>query len=222
MEMATSTTWHVVLDFVGIDLEDDAVLEALEPTPEIDVIWSSTEGIVTADATVVSATPGAAVAAVQQVASSAVPSSEFVRLVDPLVAISDIAEEAGVSRQAVRNWALGTRQTGFPRPLFTVGDGIRVWRLADIDRWLSESLSLGSGRNYLSAVFVADYNASGRVGGAQPPGSKDSDTEKSTNREAGDSLVWHAGFTRTEIQKVTSDSPPTQRSAAKRTADRVR
>ncbi|HTN99780.1 MAG TPA: hypothetical protein VL068_03800 [Microthrixaceae bacterium] len=93
--------------------------------------------------------------------------------------------------------------------------------MADIDRWLSESLSLGSGRKYLSAVFVADYNASGSVGGAQPLGSKDSDTEKSTNRGAGDSLAWHAGFTRTETQKVTSNSSPTQRSAVKRTADRV-
>jgi len=221
MEAATPTPWHVVMEFVRIDLEDDAVLDALAPAPELDVIWSSSEGIVTADATAMSTTPAGAIAAVRQAASSAAPSSEFVRLVDPLVAISDIAEEAGVSRQAVRNWALGTRQSGFPRPLAIVGDGIRVWRLADVDPWLTANLSLGSGRMYPSARFVAGYDAQQRSG-APPFGSDDRNVDDPPTPESGHSVEWYEGFTRTETKKVSRRAAETERPAPSRAPSTAR
>src|SRR3546814_15154084 len=82
------------------------------------------------------------------------------RLVDPVVTISDSADEVGVTRQAVRNWALGTRQSGFPLPLAVVGDGVRVWRQADVDEWLNVAVGLGSGRTFTSAAFVANFKQS--------------------------------------------------------------
>src|SRR3546814_3656603 len=107
------------------------------------------------------------------------------RLVNPLVTISDIADEVGVNRQAGRNWALGTRQSGFPRPLAVVGDGVRVWRQADVDEWLNVAVGLGSGRIFPSAAFVAMFNESLLAG---PPPEEDEDE-------------WHHVYSRTETQR---------------------
>ena len=153
--------WRLVMEFVGIDLDDDGVIDALAPTDALDVLWSSSEGVTTADATVVTDSLRSAIHAVRIAVTSAAPSAELVRLVDPLVAISDIAEEAGVSRQAVRNWALGDRHSGFPRPVAVVGDGIRVWRKAEVDRWLFETLALGAPGRWPSAAEVATFNERG-------------------------------------------------------------
>lgn len=178
MDTTTSSTWHIVMEFVGIDLDDDDVLEALAPTDDLDVLWSSVDGLTTADATVQACSLQEAIGDLLSMALSGASDSEIVRLVDPLVSVSDIAEEAGVSRQAARNWALGTRHSGFPAAVATVGDGIRVWRLADVDRWLTEVLAIGSGREHPTAYQVAGFNEHGldAVGKSQPKGSENSRT----------------------------------------------
>ncbi|MCC5952046.1 MAG: hypothetical protein JJU45_08110 [Acidimicrobiia bacterium] len=155
---STSPPWRVVVEFLGVDLDDDAVVDALICEPEREIAWSSTDGATTADATVYAETATSAIDAVIDAATAVAPGATVLRLVDPLVTILDIAEDAGVTRQAVRNWATGTRQSGFPRPLAVVGDGVRVWRHADVDAWLTASLDLGTGRRFLSAAFVANWN----------------------------------------------------------------
>ncbi len=155
---ATAAPWHLVVEFVGIDLDDDDVVDALVADPSLHIAWSSSEGVTTADAVIEAATADAAFEVVANVASTAAPESAVLRLVDPLVTVSDIAEEAGVTRQAVRNWALGTRQSGFPRPLAVVGDGVRVWRQADVDAWLTAAVNLGSGHRFPSAAAILAIN----------------------------------------------------------------
>jgi predicted DNA-binding transcriptional regulator AlpA len=190
----TAAPWHLVMEFVGIDLDDDAVTDALAPTDTLDVLWSSSEGVATAEATVDAESLALAVAAVVTTAMAAAPEAALVRLVDPLVAISDIADFAGVSRQAARNWALGTRQSGFPRPVAVVGDGIRVWRQAEVNRWLIEALALGDDRRFPSASEVAGFNERGFDAlrdDEQDPAVPDRSDEE-----------WFVGFSRSETQPL--------------------
>jgi len=154
----TPTTWHVIGEFVDLDLDDDDVVDALTPQPGLVLQLSSTEGISTADASLEADSLEDAVGLLLEALDAAAPGVSLLGLVDPLVSISDIADDAGVTRQGVRNWALGTRQSGFPRALDVVGDGIRVWRLAELDAWLTDTLGLGSGRRYPSALFIAKFN----------------------------------------------------------------
>lgn len=154
----TPAPWHVVVDFVGVDLDDDEVLDALLTDPADPIMWTSGDGLVTAHGLIDAATADEAFDLVIETALAACPEARIVRVVDPLVTIGDIAAQADVSRQAVRNWALGIRHSGFPLPLDVVGDGVRVWRRADVDAWLDEALNLGSGHRYPSALAVARRN----------------------------------------------------------------
>ena len=99
-----------------------------------------------------------ALAALLETTVGAAPGAVVLRMVDPLVTVSDIAEDAGVTRQAVRNWALGTRHSGFPKALDIVGDGVRVWRQADVDPWLTAAVNLGSGHCFPDAAFILEFN----------------------------------------------------------------
>lgn len=61
-----------------------------------------------------------------------------------LVGLAEIAEMAGVSRQAVTNWT--TRHGSFPEPLARLAAG-PVWQRADIAAWLdAQGLSAGKPR----------------------------------------------------------------------------
>lgn len=198
----TASPWHVVVEFVGVDLDDDVVLDALLVDTQHDILWSSIDDVTTADATIDIDTAEEAVLALTELVSRAVPAAQLLRVVDPLVAIPDIAEHAGVTRQAVRNWATGQRHSGFPLPVAIVGDGIRVWRLADVDRWLADNVDLGSGRRYLTVLEVAVHNdrVSGDVGDNWTIAYSESAVLKATPlRAAADvpepSRIRSAGFT---------------------------
>lgn len=190
--------WHLVMEFIGIDLDDDAVADALAPTDGLDVLWSSSEGIATAEATVSADSLPLAIATLVSAATSATPTADLLRILDPLVAISDIADAAGVSRQAARNWALGHRQSGFPLPVAIVGDGIRVWRLAEVHEWLHQTLALCEDRRFPSAVQVAAFNEFGF------DGLRHAESEAVTSGD--DNLAdveWTSVFARTETQEVS-------------------
>lgn len=154
----TSVSWRVVVEFTGVDLDDDDLVEALASNPQMHIGLSSSDFVTTADAAVPAASFLDAFNALVDTVTAAAPEAGVLRLVDPLVTIADIADDAGVTRQAVRNWALGLRQSGFPRPLAIVGDGVRVWRQADVDAWLHEAMNLGSGQRFASASLIAQVN----------------------------------------------------------------
>lgn len=84
-----------------------------------------------------------------------------------LIGLSEIAELAGVSRQAVTNWR--ARMKDFPTPIAELMSG-PVWRLEDINRWLRKregnmtkvisfiNLKGGVGKT-TSAVAVSEFLA---------------------------------------------------------------
>lgn len=58
---------------------------------------------------------------------------------DNMVAAADIADRAGVSREAVRLWATGQRGPGdFPKPTLITTGGERVWDWQQVAGWLAE------------------------------------------------------------------------------------
>lgn len=58
---------------------------------------------------------------------------------DNMVALADIAARAGVSREAVRLWAVGRRGPGsFPSPVLITTGGESVWDWEQVAAWLAE------------------------------------------------------------------------------------
>lgn len=56
---------------------------------------------------------------------------------DSMVSMLDIAERAGVSREAVRLWVSGRRGPGgFPRPVIITTGGEQVWDWEQVAEWL--------------------------------------------------------------------------------------
>lgn len=97
------------------------------------------------------------------------------RLVMDLVSRSEIAERAGVTRQAVGNWVNGTRQVGtFPAPFVLSGGGLWLW--AEVAQALrSQGLMIDEGlahptRSQLiiaSATLTAPWIESGTLASAR-------------------------------------------------------
>lgn len=199
---ASQAPWRVIAEFTGIDLADDDVFEALVAEHSPHVEWSSCDGVTTADAVIDAASPATALDQVVEIAVAASPDAAVLRVIDPLVTVSDIAELAGVTRQAVRHWATGARHSGFPRPLATVGDGVRVWREADVDAWLSATVGLGSGQRFPTAAEVLVINDRlSRCPGDPAGGHR-----------------WRLAFSRTEVQSEIierHDVPAPRRPRAK-------
>lgn len=55
---------------------------------------------------------------------------------DPLVSASDIAERAGITRQAVSLYVNGERGEGFPAPVACVSGSRPLWKWSDVAAWL--------------------------------------------------------------------------------------
>lgn len=127
--------------FQGVDLGDDQTLEALEALP---VEWVSQAGFVKATAHVgIRDTPLEAVDWLISIVVGAVPTALPLRVDRNLVSLSDIAESVGVSREAVRLWANGTRNGGgFPMPVGLVSNGTRIYEWGPVASWLERSLAL--------------------------------------------------------------------------------
>ena len=49
------------------------------------------------------------------------------------VGACDIASRLRVTRATVSNWQI--RDCGFPRPVFTISNGTRVWDWPDVAEW---------------------------------------------------------------------------------------
>jgi hypothetical protein len=59
---------------------------------------------------------------------------------DDMVTLLHIAGRAGVTREAVRLWAVGQRGPGgFPEPIFTTNAGERLWDWSEVARWLARN-----------------------------------------------------------------------------------
>ena len=150
------STFRLTIVFTGVDFDDDEVFDALDALSN--VTWRSQGRL--AFATAVVDAPNALKAAelVTHQVAKLVPSSRPVRLDDDLVAIPDVAGRVGLTREAVRNWANGTRHAHFPLPRGVVGDGIKVWAWSDVSGWLRENLGLGDSEKFPSQHDAAVIN----------------------------------------------------------------
>jgi hypothetical protein len=143
--------------FTGVDLDDDQVFEAL--AERSDILWRAQSDAAYATATIDAPSALKAAELVTNAVMELVRSAHPIRLDDDLVSIPDVASRVGVTREAVRNWANGTRQANFPLPRGVVGDGIKVWAWADVNSWLLENLSFGDAERFPTAHEAALINA---------------------------------------------------------------
>jgi hypothetical protein len=143
--------------FSGVDFDDDEVFDALGELSN--VTWRSQGRYAFATAVIDAPTALKAADLVTQQVMKLVPSARPIRLDDDLVSIPDVAGRVGVTREAVRNWANGTRHANFPLPRGVVGDGIKVWAWSDVSVWLRDNLSLGDADEFPSAHDAALINA---------------------------------------------------------------
>lgn len=130
-------TVSVVLE--NVELTDE-VLDDLFGAVE-DVVPSSIDGVVKITAPVeASDDESAAFQLVDQI-QAVLPHAVPVRLDQDLVSISDIAERTDRSRESIRLLVDGKRGPGgFPSPVGTVGDAIRVWPWAVVTDWFHNAL----------------------------------------------------------------------------------
>jgi len=143
--------------FSGVDLDDEDVFEAL--AERSDILWRAQADAAFATATVEAPSALKAADLVAEAVIERVPSARPIQLDEDLVAIPDVASRVGVTREAVRNWANGTRHANFPLPRGVVGDGIKVWAWADVNSWLRENLSFGDSETFPTAHEAALINA---------------------------------------------------------------
>ena len=100
--------------FSGVDFDDDEVFDTLGKLPN--VTWRSQCRYAFATAVIDAPTALEAADFVTRQVMKLVPSARPIRLDDDLVSIPDVAGRVGVTREAVRNWANGTRHANFPLP----------------------------------------------------------------------------------------------------------
>ena len=89
----------------------------------------------------------------------------IVRVDLDLVDSPEIAERLNVSRQAVNNWARGSRGRGFPHPLGSPG-GKRIWSWGQITEWAATNHRKFRGPSALSlddAVAIDHFLAQRRA-----------------------------------------------------------
>ena len=73
---------------------------------------------------------------------------------DNMVTAADIADRAGVSREAVRLWATGQRGPGgFPKPTLITTGGEKVWDWQQVASWLASEKEL-TRANVAAALHV--------------------------------------------------------------------
>lgn len=78
---------------------------------------------------------------------------------DPLVSLSDIAERAGFTRQAVSLYAKAERGKGFPRPVARVTTPTPLWNWLEVAEWLRARGSVGE-EAVVEARVVREANES--------------------------------------------------------------
>jgi predicted DNA-binding transcriptional regulator AlpA len=151
------TPYRLNIVFSGIDLNDDAVFGALAGLPN--VTWRSQGQLTFATAVVDAPTALKAADEVVREISSLVASARPLRLDEDLVSIPDVAERVGVTREAVRNWANGTRKANFPLPRGIVGGAIKIWAWSEVNEWLRRNLNVGDTERFTSPQDAVLINA---------------------------------------------------------------
>ena len=173
MVLATGNTWEASVTEKGdsvpktftvsivleqITLTDAVVDRLLAALP--DAIPAQIGGVVTVTAPVDASDPEAAAFGLIDALDRALPQAVVCRLDQDLVAIPDIAVRTNRSRESVRLLVDGKRGPGgFPGPIGTVGDGIRIWPWASVLQWFAHRLGADLGEHAIPPEVAAVVDA---------------------------------------------------------------
>jgi predicted DNA-binding transcriptional regulator AlpA len=150
--------FQLIISFNGLDIEDFEQLEALE-THLPDAYVSVIDGQHRVNALIAANSAVEASYKVVQATREAIPESRSIGAQLELLAISDIANMVGLNRETIRLWTTGQRGPGgFPDPLSTVGDRIKVWTASAVYTWLRDKNIPCPETRPLSPEDVVDVN----------------------------------------------------------------
>ncbi len=142
----------------GVSLTDDVAERTFAVLP--DALLSEVSDAVTVTAPVAGPDARRAAFVLIDALERALPEARCIRLDQDLVAIPDIADRSGRSRESVRLLVEGKRGPGrFPVPVGTVGDGIRVWPWAMVLDWFAGELGEDLGEHGISPEDAAAIDA---------------------------------------------------------------
>lgn len=188
--METKVTFRVR----NIDFDDDHIVEEIA-TNLSDLAWATIDGVVWATLYVEYGDVVSKAIETSRRIECSLPGSRVDQLDEELVSIPDISARTKVHRETIRSWITGSRGPGgFPLPKASFGGGergsMKVWRWADVNRWLDETYSLGDGFAYPAEAQFAEINA--YLAGAKPlvtvltqPGSASTSFAAASNLEGG-------------------------------------
>jgi hypothetical protein len=121
-----------------------------------EAVVSEAGGVTTVRATLRAPGPAAAVSALVERVTKAVPAAVPLRVDQDLVSVSDIAQRIGRTRESVRLLVDGKRGPGsFPPPIGVVGGDIRVWPWAVVLEWSDKLLGVDLGENGVPPLTAA-------------------------------------------------------------------
>jgi hypothetical protein len=151
------STYNVGVVFEGLGHDClDAVSRAL---PE--AVLSEAGGVTTVRAKIRAPGPAAAVSGLVERVTKAVPAAVPLRVDPDLVSVSDIARRVGRTRESVRLLVDGKRGPGgFPAPLGSVGEGIKVWPWSVVLEWFDKVLGVDLGEYGVPPQAAAMLDAS--------------------------------------------------------------
>ena len=139
----------------GITLSDDVLERLFSALGDVVPVERDGAVIITAEVEDSPDDLSAAIFLVEAI-MDAVPEAFVLRLDHDLVSVSDIAARTGRSRESVRLLVDGKRGPGgFPPPVGTVGNGIRIWPWASVLIWLRDRLDDGLGEEGVSQETAA-------------------------------------------------------------------
>ncbi|MHB8191594.1 MAG: hypothetical protein ACYDHP_14500 [Ferrimicrobium sp.] len=159
--MLDKQIFEVDLVVQGLDLDDDSQITRIFDMFGDDVQVSGSPEDGTIHLLLDTNDPIAETCAAIARLNSSLPQIEVLRIDSGLVAIPDIARRIGRSRENIRQFADGTRGPGgFPTPDGVVGDGIRVWRWANVELWLRNNVACEFPTVPIPSEMVDAINAS--------------------------------------------------------------
>lgn len=154
--MATAFNVSIVLE--NIELTDHNLGRVFEALP--DAVPAEIAGVVTITTPVEAPDAEAAAFHLVDVVGEVFPGAVASRLDQDLVSIRDIAERTDRSRESIRLLVEAKRGPGgFPSPVGTVGDGIRVWPWASVLEWFARGLGEDLGERAVPPESAAVVDA---------------------------------------------------------------
>jgi hypothetical protein len=151
-------TFNVLLVVDGLDLTDRNLDRLFEVLP--DAVPASIGGVGTVASPVDATDAESAALTLADAITGCFPAAIAVRLDQDLVSIPDIAKRVVRSRESIRLLVDAKRGPGgFPSPVGTVGDGIRVWPWAVVVDWFTNVLGEGLGEQGVMPDVAAVVDA---------------------------------------------------------------